>query len=200
VGFLRDLGLLFESVAPDVDETAPEGINPAQLVAELARAKAHAVADRFEDALIIAADTVVSIDNQILGKPSDRDHARDMLHQLAGRTHEVHTGLALLDPAQDIELVEVCRTEVTMVPAGRAAIERYIDSGEPMDKAGAYGIQGLGGLLIELVTGCYSTVAGLPVCRLSELLVELDVRGAKVIRCGEAPDRIPPLIAQRLSF
>ena len=137
-----------------------------------------AVAGRVEgDALVIGADTVVALDGEILGKPGDEQDAVSMLEALQGRTHQVYTGVALVKKEGDEQRLHVFyeRTEVTMYPMSRQEILDYVATGEPMDKAGAYGIQGLGGLLVEGIRGDYYNVMGLPVCRLGGLLRELGV-------------------------
>jgi septum formation protein len=159
-------------VAPaDVDEHVFEGERPADYVRRLALAKAAAVADAHPGEIVLAADTVVVVDADILGKPVDDAHARGMLSRLSGRTHEVMTGLCLQRGALVRAAVE--RTIVTCAPLSTADIADYVASGEPRDKAGAYAIQGRASRFILKIDGSYSNVVGLPVATLCRLLGEL---------------------------
>lgn len=169
---LERLGVEFRTVPAEVDERpiAEQVREPARLVTLLAETKAKAVAREHPRALVIGADTVVVLDGEILGKPSDAREARRMLARLSGRTHHVYTGVAVVDGESGRS--ESC-AEVTAVTFGRLTdeqIERYVQTGEPLDKAGAYGIQGIGATLVERVEGCFFNVVGLPLFRLSRLL------------------------------
>lgn len=174
----------FEIMSEDVDERAIEagvlsaGGAPCDVQRELARAKAAAVYEKLPEAeregsIVIGADTCVVCGDAILGKPADKDEARKMLHMLCGRTHEVITGVCVKTTSR-----EEIFTEVTKVRFGeldefqRDLIERYINTDEPYDKAGAYGIQNGGALLVETVEGDYFNVVGLPVRRLSQVLAD----------------------------
>lgn len=164
------LGLAFEIKVPCADETMIPGADPAQQVAEVSRRKALATQAEKED-VIIAADTIVVCDGQILGKPRDREDACRMLKMLSGRSHQVMTGLTVLQG----ERIESC-TEITQVyfrDLSDREIAAYVDSGEPMDKAGAYGIQGGAAIFAEKICGDYYNVVGLPVCRLAKMLKAL---------------------------
>lgn len=164
------LGLAFEIKVPCADETMTPGVDPAQQVAEVSRRKALATQAEKED-VIIAADTIVVCDGQILGKPRDREDACRMLKMLSGRSHQVMTGLTVLQG----DRVESC-TEITQVyfrDLSDREIAAYVDSGEPMDKAGAYGIQGGAAIFAEKICGDYYNVVGLPVCRLAKMLKAL---------------------------
>lgn len=150
--------------AAEVDETPRPGEAPGDYVLRLAGEKASARAHPGE--LVLAADTVVVIDGEILGKPRDAKDARRMLRQLAGREHEVLTGIALAEPGRECPPFQTARVEVSrvrMAPLDEAEIGWYVATGEPMDKAGAYAIQGLGALFVEAVFGNYSNVVGLPI-------------------------------------
>ncbi|MEQ1700443.1 MAG: Maf family protein [Ilumatobacteraceae bacterium] len=167
---LAQLGLQFDIAAPDVDETPLPGEAPVPYVGRLAIVKASAVAAA-ADTLVIAADTTVEIDGDILAKPADAAEARDMLRRLAARTHQVHTGVAV--QLGDRVLSEVVTAHVTFATLTDAQIDWYVATGEPMDKAGAYAVQGIGGVFVEKVDGSVSNVIGLPlhtVVRLAELL------------------------------
>ena len=145
---------------------------------QLAEAKAHAaqISSALEYAVAIGADTVITVDGLVLGKPENAAGAREMLGRLSGRTHEVVTGLAVLVWPADRIRVELERTRVKFAPLTDAEIEDYIASGEPFDKAGAYAIQGRGGRFVERVEGCYFNVVGLPLARLYRLLREVGWR------------------------
>lgn len=165
---LRQLGLPAESVAADVDEAAHPGEEPAVHVERLARAKAVTVAASHPGALVVGGDTVVVRDGAILGKPDSEDHAVAMLTSLSGRTHEVYSGVAVAGPHGVVSGVE--RTTVRMRPFGPGQTRAYVATGEPMDKAGAYGIQGLGAALVDGIDGDYYAVVGFPVGCFLDLL------------------------------
>jgi septum formation protein len=158
---LRALGLEPLVCPADVDETLRPGEDPHEAAERLARAKAAAVAQGAPTgAVVLAADTIVVLDGEALGKPRDRADARRMLHALRGRAHDVVTGVAL---ARDGRLVSGRETtEVLFAPMTDEEVDAYVASGEPSDKAGAYALQGLGGLFVERITGTPSNVIGLP--------------------------------------
>jgi len=159
----------FRVLSPDVDESVADGLAPAQIVEELSLRKAHAVADKAgPDGLIIAADTVVALDGAVLGKPRDERDAFAMLSALSGREHHVYTGVTVLQAGRAVTEHE--ETAVTFRAMGPGEIRGYIATGEPMDKAGAYGIQGRGALLVSGIRGDYCNVVGLPVFRLGRIL------------------------------
>lgn len=170
---LQRVGLTFRVVVDEVDETIPPGAEPAAIVQELSRQKGAGVARRHPDHLVISADTIVVLDGHILGKPRDTDEAEHMLARLSGRWHRVHTGyaLTLLDHPEPVESDQEC-CEVRFHTLSAEQIRRYVSTGEPMDKAGAYGIQNLGALLVAELRGDYFTVMGLPVARLYRHLLE----------------------------
>jgi septum formation protein len=154
--------------AVPIDETAEEGESPAAYAARLARAKARVVSTRHPDSWVLGADTVVILENSILGKPSDRDDAKAMLHRLAGRRHEVLTSVAIVRGDDLREATEVA--SVWMRSADDRFIHEYVESGEPMGKAGAYAAQGLGALLVDRLEGDFFTVMGLPLGKVVEML------------------------------
>jgi septum formation protein len=171
---LRDAGLHFAMLSSAVDEAPLPGEAPQDLVRRLAEAKADLVAARaVGPAIVIAADTIVVLDGRILGKPHSSDDARAMLEKLAGRTHAVLTGLALIRLPDAERRIVVETTLVTFGALEQADLTRYLASGEPFDKAGAYAIQGLAGRFIPRIEGCYFNVVGLPLARLCSLLREL---------------------------
>jgi len=168
---LREAGIPFEAVAPrDVAEDFPPGEPPRETVTRHARAKARSVAAAHPGRLLLGADTVVVLEGVVFGKPDDEDEARAMLAFLQGRTHTVFTGLAVVDAASGRELADAEATDVTMRPLTQEEINAYVDTGEPLDKAGAYAIQGRGAFLVERVDGDYFNVVGLPLYRLSKML------------------------------
>ncbi|HEX8872147.1 MAG TPA: Maf family protein [Candidatus Acidoferrum sp.] len=171
---LRDAGLSFSVLTSAIDETPYPGETPQHLVERLAAAKADLVAARaIGPAIVIAADTVVLLEGQILGKPRSTDDARRMLEQLSGRTHSVLTGIALIR-LPDVEQRRF--VESTLVHFARLDAEeitRYLATEEPYDKAGAYAIQGRAGRYIPRIEGCYFNVVGLPLARLLSSLYDL---------------------------
>jgi len=163
------LGLTFDVVPAEVDETPQPGEPPFALVARLAAAKAMAVArGEASDAVVIGADTIVDVDGAIFGKPVDDEHARRMLRQLSGRMHYVHTGVAVVSGGTT--QFGASTTAVTFVDLADAEIEWYVGTGEPLDKAGAYGLQGHAGIFVSSVAGSVSGVLGLPLDVLITLL------------------------------
>jgi len=173
---LREAGFAFSVAVPDVDESALPGESPESLAQRLALAKARAVAARVDaDACVLGADTVVVIDGALLGKPRDEAEAVEMLLRLAGRTHRVLTGFALLVPALGFEDAGVVESAVRMHAVDRATAERYARSGEPLDKAGAYAAQGEGGRFVADIRGSRANVIGLPVEALTPRLAQLSV-------------------------
>ena len=162
----------FEVLPAQGEETAPEGLAPDALVARLALQKAREVAALRPEATVIGADTVVALDGQVLGKPSDEEEAREMLSALSGRRHQVSTGMAVLSGGQAFTHVEC--TQVEFRPLTAEEIAAYVATGESMDKAGAYGIQGRACVFIRGIQGDYYNVVGLPVCALHELLAQLE--------------------------
>ncbi len=167
---LRQLGLFFEICPVAIDEAPISGEAPADYVRRLAIQKAEAGFDAAgePDALVLGSDTTVVLDGQILGKPDDRNAAIAMLEALSGRTHQVMTGVALAS-AGSTEAV-VTTTDVTFRSLDKREIRAYCETGEPMDKAGGYGIQGRGGAFVTSITGSYSAVVGLPLDQTAVLL------------------------------
>ena len=173
----------FETISPNVDESAFHGLPPEELVRRLSAEKAAAVAGRAgEDAIVIAADTVVALEGAVLGKPADELDAFKMLSALSGVRHQVYTGVTVCRGGEKQTAHEV--TDVTFRELSEEEIEHYIATGEPMDKAGAYGIQGYGALLIQGISGDYYNVMGLPVCRLSGMLARFGVDCLKLAAQG----------------
>lgn len=143
-------------------------------VKEISNGKALEVKERTaDDAIIISADTVVTFNNRILGKPRDKNDAFQMLKSLRGRSHKVYTGITVINTKKNIVKQESVCTEVTFSEISDDEILKYIETGEPLDKAGAYGIQGKGGVFVERINGCYYNVVGLPLNRLKSMLEEI---------------------------
>lgn len=172
---LAALGLAFTVRAADIDETQLPGEAPEAYVLRLAREKARTAAERGSGAgeLVLAADTSVILDGDVLGKPRDAEEARAMLARLAGRGHTVLSGIALVDATTGREEADVVGTEVMMAAMSLDEIAWYVATGEPMDKAGAYAAQGLGSLFVERVAGNYWNVVGLPVPAVHRLFAHL---------------------------
>jgi septum formation protein len=164
------LGLSFEVCPSEFHEHPTVGLSPIEQVRHFAREKARSVALVRPQAFVLGSDTVIDLDNQLLGKPVNLADARDMLARLAGRSHHVHTAVALCSRERNIESVEVATAEVQMKADLEQAYERYLASEESLGKAGAYAIQGLGGALVERIDGDYTTVVGLPLKLVAHLL------------------------------
>ncbi len=167
---LRQLGLSFDTQPVAIDETPRPGEEPEAYVQRLAREKALAGYQQVgqAEALVIGSDTTVVLEHRILGKPVDREEAKSMLQALSGRTHQVMTGVALT--TSDGTKVSVSTTDVEFRSLDEREIDAYCDTGEPMDKAGAYGIQGRGGAFVASIKGSYSAVVGLPLDVTASLL------------------------------
>ena len=158
------------------DESIPEGTPPQEAVQALSLMKAMTIAQRHEEWLVIGADTIVVCDGSILGKPENEQQAFGMLSMLQGRSHDVYTGIAIVDAASLAHQTAYSRTKVFMKALDEEQIRRYIRTGEPNDKAGAYGIQGMGALLVEKIDGDYFTVVGLPLNLLARMLADHGVQ------------------------
>jgi septum formation protein len=173
---LRQIAVPFLTQIAPIDENALPGESPVAYVERLARAKGQAglaaLADT-RDAVVLGADTAVVLDGQILGKPADRDEALATLSALSGRSHEVLTAVALVSRERVVSRVVTSR--VTFRPLSQAEIEAYWASGEPQDKAGCYGIQGLAAVFVSQLHGSYSAVVGLPLCETAALLAEFAI-------------------------
>lgn len=176
---LRLLGLTFRVVPCDLDESALPSFPPEKHVVESATMKATDIAARVSEGIVIGADTVVVVNGETLGKPEGIEDARRMLRLLSGRSHYVYTGICVVQRSSGRtvkSLRDYVRTEVRFSKLSDDVINAYIATGEPLDKAGAYGIQERGCVLVEGIVGDYFNVVGLPVRRLSELLAQVGVR------------------------
>ncbi len=161
-------GLQFTVQVADVEETR-QG-TPKEIVEQNAKLKGLAVAKQHPDCVVLSADTVVAIQEQVLGKPKDEEDAVRMLHMLEGAWHEVYTGVTLIWPKHEKTVSDISRVHFS--PLSDAVIRRHVKTGEPMDKAGAYALQGIGGMFVDRIEGSYSNVIGLPMALVRSLLIE----------------------------
>ncbi|ANB59917.1 Maf family protein [Anoxybacteroides amylolyticum] len=168
---LEMAGLRFDVLVSEIDEQIQSNESPEQIVQTLAVQKAKAVQPTNPNAYIIGADTIVVYNGQILGKPKTTEEAHEMLRALSGKTHDVFTGVAIISPHEETTFVEW--TEVTFWELTEEEIAAYIETGEPMDKAGAYGIQGRGALFVKRIVGDYYAVMGLPLAKTVRELAKL---------------------------
>lgn len=171
--FLNNMGLSFLIVSPQIDETPLDGERPYDLVARLAHNKAFAVFANYAEHVILAADTLVVCDGEILGKPRDREDALKMILKLSGKTHQVYTAVCIVGPQRKEEFVTV--TDVTFSRFDEKLARVYVDSGESDDKSGSYALQGIAAMLIEKVNGSVSSVVGLPACQTREALEHFSI-------------------------
>lgn len=154
----------------DVKEKINQGETPEQTAMSLALIKAQDIAKRFSEDIVIGADTIVVIDDIILGKPKGKDDAYNMLSMLSGRIHEVITGIAIIKEDDSKKIIDYEKTKVKFRDLTDFLINKYISTKEPFDKAGSYGIQGIGQILVENIDGCYSNVVGLPLTKIDKIL------------------------------
>ena len=175
---LEQIGATFE-VLPAVGEECSTKEKPWEVAEELSEQTALEIERKLqeEECVIVGADTVVSCDGSVLGKPKDEEHAKEMLRRLQGRSHEVYTGVTLVIHMNGEQRKITCseKTEVTMYPMDEAQIQTYVETGEPMDKAGSYAIQGKCAVYIEKITGDYNNVVGLPVAKIYQTLLKLNI-------------------------
>lgn len=172
---LTQIGLTFTVSPADADESVLPGESPEVYAVRVALEKARIAAERAGEGIVIAADTIVVVGDSILGKPADANEAAGMLALLAGKEHRVVTALAVMDAATARTVTRISVTKVWFRDLTEQEIKNYVATGEPLDKAGAYGIQERGALLVDKIEGCYSNVVGLPLSLLGEMLREFDV-------------------------
>jgi septum formation protein len=174
---LRDAGLHFEIAQANVSEGRKRGETARTVTRRLAQAKAHAVVKKLGNeppkAIVIGADTIVEVNGELLGKPQSAKAAREMLLKLGGRTHRVVTSVAAIRLPDRAEEMATQSTRVRFARLSAEEIAAYVATGEPLDKAGAYAVQGIGGRFIERIDGCYFNVVGLPLARLYQILIDL---------------------------
>ncbi|PIE33164.1 septum formation inhibitor Maf [candidate division KSB3 bacterium] len=174
---LKQLEIPFDIIVSDIDEQFNHALSPAEIAEDLALQKAQAVAATLTDAIVIGADTIVVHDDAILGKPNNEQDAFQMLSRLSGEVHQVMTGLTLISTAAPTTtLIRHETTQVKIAPLSEADIHWYIATGEPLDKAGAYGIQGKGAIFVKWIHGCYNNVVGLPLFLLITMFEEITGR------------------------
>jgi septum formation protein len=173
--FLQDLGLSFTALAADIDETPVKNEEPDAFARRMAREKAELIAQHHPASWVVGADTVVTLGGRILGKPDDTEHALEMLRSLQGEKHQVITGVALRCVLEDSSEILSRATEVRFARFSDAILAAYVQTGEPLDKAGAYGIQGKGGFLVRSIAGSCSNVIGLPVNTCIGLLLHYNI-------------------------
>lgn len=169
---LENVNVKFTVVASNIDEVILDNEPPKELVMRLAFEKCMDVAKKNEDALVIGADTIVVMDDQILGKPKNEEDAYNMIELLSNKKHQVITGISLINLSLDKKVIDYVVSEVTFKDLSKETIRDYINTKESLDKAGAYGIQGYGSLLVESISGDYFNIVGLPISRISDLLKE----------------------------
>lgn len=172
---MEQLGLDFSIMPSRVEETTSHLLTPGETVEENAYRKAKQVAVQLGEGLIIGADTLIALENTVLGKPNSAVEAVKILKSLSGKTHQVYTGLILMDVPRNRRLTHHMATKVTMKPLTIEQIRGYVATGEPLGKAGAYAIQGKGEVLIEKIEGCYSNVVGLPLPLLADMLLDFGI-------------------------
>jgi septum formation protein len=168
---LEQAGLQFSVIPSDFDESSVAMTDPASYVRALAECKALDISQKHPDSWVIGADTIVLIDGQILGKPGSKDEAREMLKRLSGKSHQVLTGYCICCKEKKQHFSETVITEVHFKKLRLEEIDWYIKTEEPLDKAGAYAIQGIGSFLVRSIEGSYTNVVGLPVCEVMEILI-----------------------------
>lgn len=179
---MEQLGLIFTVTIGNVDETIEEALPPGKMVEILSERKAGMVAGELDSGLVIGSDTIVVWRDRIMGKPRDGQEALEMLACLQGDEHSVYSGLAVINAATGATHVSHERTRVFFRPAGMEELKRYVDTGEPLDKAGGYAIQGLGVVFVSRIEGCYFNVVGLPLFRLTQVLKGFGVDVLKLSR------------------
>ena len=167
---LENTNTKFDIMKSEIDETILENELPSQVVMRLAFEKAIDIASKHKDSLVIGADTVVVLDKSILGKPKDKEDAFDMIKKLSGKTHQVITGISLINLNANKKIIDYVVSSVKFKDLSTEDIKDYIKTNESLDKAGAYGIQGYGALLVDEIQGDYFNIVGLPISRLSDLL------------------------------
>jgi len=176
---LEQAGVTFIIVPAHIDETPFLKNPPADAVSASAKAKSNQVSNQYPDHWIIAADTIVVINNTILGKPDSKEHAREMLQTLSGKVHEVFTGYSICCLKKNKTFSGIVKTHVRFKALQFDEIEWYLQTDEPYDKAGAYAIQGIGAFIVQSIDGSYTNVVGLPVCEVMDILIKQKILSRK---------------------
>jgi len=179
---LEKIGLDFDVIPSTVEEDSIAGESPDGHVLRLAEAKALDVAERYPERWVVAADTIVCVDDSVLGKPKTREEAIEMLTRLSGRDHHVFTGFSVNHVAKKVRDRQAVKTAVKVKPLTKPEMEWYAGTGEPFDKAGGYAIQGIGAFMIESIRGSYTNVVGLPMCELIQMMTCLGA--LSISECG----------------
>jgi len=174
-GLAQQMGLEFEVVPSDYEEDMTMDLGPAELAMTLAYGKAQDVAKKYSDGIVLGIDTFISFNNQKLGKPKTEEKARELLKSFSGKKLQVYSGVALIDCGTKQEIRDFEVSEVKFRKLSAEEIEQYIKTGEPLDKAGAFAIQGLGSIFIEKVNGCYANIVGFPIANIYKNLNKLGV-------------------------
>lgn len=169
---LGNTNVKFTVIKSEIDEVVLDNEKPQQVVMRLAFEKCLDIASKHEEDLVIGADTIVVLDDEILGKPKDKNEAYEMIKKLSNRTHQVMTGISLINLHSNKKIIDCVVSDVKFKDLSEEDIKDYIQTNESLDKAGAYGIQGYGALLVEEIKGDYFNIVGLPISRLSDLLKE----------------------------
>lgn len=176
---LKNAGFDFEVAVSGADERLTEPLSPREMVTELACRKARFVSRENPGRVVLGCDTLVALDDRVLGKPDNREQAKEMLRLLSGKTHSVYTGVCITDGSRTEKFC--CQTAVTFRELSETAVESYVTSGESDDKAGAYGIQGLGSVLVKEIDGDYFSVVGLPVSETARVLADFGISGGVIL-------------------
>lgn len=167
---LENTNIKFDIISSSIEELVLDGESPCQMVMRLAFEKGIDIASKYKSNLVISADTIVVLDDNVLGKPKDEEEARQMISNLSGRTHQVITGISLINLENNKKIIDYVVSNVKFKKLSKDDINDYIKTKESLDKAGAYGIQGYGALLVEEIQGDYFNIVGLPISKLSDLL------------------------------
>lgn len=173
--FLRELGIDFSIEVAEIDESCNSGEKPERVVTRLAYEKAACIASQFPNVYVLAADTVVVIDDEILGKPKNSKDAEAMLKRLSGRWHEVWSAFSIQKSSDSLYVQQAVRTRVLFRGISDDLCRAYVLTGEPLDKAGSYGLQGRGGFLVEEIKGSYSNVIGLPLAQVIDIMLQYGI-------------------------
>ena len=167
---LENTNIKFDIISSSIEELILGGESPCQMVMRLAFEKGIDIASKYKSNLVISADTIVVLDDNVLGKPKDEEEARQMISNLSGRTHQVITGISLINLENNKKIIDYVVSNVKFKKLSKDDINDYIKTKESLDKAGAYGIQGYGAILVEEIQGDYFNIVGLPISKLSDLL------------------------------
>ena len=167
---LENTNIKFDIISSSIEELVLDGESPCQMVMRLAFEKGIDIASKYKSNLVISADTIVVLDDNVLGKPKDEEEARQMISNLSGRTHQVITGISLINLEKNKKIIDYVISNVKFKKLSKDDINDYIKTKESLDKAGAYGIQGYGAILVEEIQGDYFNIVGLPISKLSDLL------------------------------